>query len=129
MSTSRRICCLYGNSVILGTLGVTLKSYSQFEVVTLLPPRLGLQYLEALKPEVVIFDLEASLPETFFSLLGSRPNLVLMGVSPDTNLVKMWSGHELHELSTRDLLGAIGQQLNIPLIGSNGFGDQPIQNK
>ncbi len=128
MSTSRRICCLYGNSVILGTLGVSLKSYPQFEVVTLAPPRLGLQYLEALKPEVVIFDLEAHQPDAFFSLLGTRPNLVLMGVSPDTNLVKMWSGHELHELSTRDLLGAIGQQLKTPLLGSNGA-DDPLQQK
>ena len=110
MDISRRIC-LYGNSVILGTLGASLRRRPQFEVTTLMPPLPGARELATLKPDVVLFDLQATQTEAVFSLLESCPKLLLIGVNPDTNLVKMWAGRQLRELSTNDLLKVIDGQM------------------
>jgi hypothetical protein len=110
MEINRRIC-LYGNSVILGSLGSSLRRYPQIEVTTLVPPLPGAPELATLEPDVVLFDLQAAHNEAVFSLLESHPQLLLIGISPDTNLVKMWASQQLQELSTQDLLEVINKQL------------------
>jgi hypothetical protein len=107
----RRIV-LFGNSVIVGTVGASLRLSPQYEVVTPEPPLPGARELAALKPDVVLFDLEAFLPQAAFSLLESCPNLMLIGVSPDKNQVRMWTGRELKELSTQDLIKVINEESN-----------------
>ncbi len=107
MAISRRVC-LYGNSVILGTVGASLRRRTKLEVTAITQPvRDG--ELDAMKPDVILFDLEAPRPEAAFSLLERRPGLLVIGVSPDTNVVKMWSGRQLRELSMTDLLKAIDE--------------------
>lgn len=105
MERKRRRIVLYGNSVILGTIGTSLRRSARFDVSTL--PKPAQQELKALNPDVVLFDLEAAHAEPAFSLLESRPGLLLIGISSDTNLVKVWSGQQLRELSTGDLLRII----------------------
>ena len=61
-------------------------------------------------PDVVVFDLEATRPEAAFSLLERCPSLKLIGISPDSNLVRIWSGKQLRELSTQDLLDVINEK-------------------
>ncbi len=104
MERKRRIV-LYGNSVIMGSIGTSLRRSARFDVTTL--PQPPQQELQALNPDVILFDLEAANSEFAFSLLESRPGLLLIGISPDTNLVKVWSGQQLRELSTSDLLRII----------------------
>jgi hypothetical protein len=103
---------LYGNSVILGTLEASLRRYSQCEVTVLVPPLPGSQELATLKPDVVIFDLQTAQTEAVFSLLEGCPGLLLIGVNPDRNVVKVWTGRQLRELSTNDLLKVIDGQMN-----------------
>ena len=103
--------CIYGNSVILGTLGLNLRAYPQFEVTDLVPCRQDRQYLEELKPNVIFFDLEAEHPEGAFSMLDSCLDLLIIGISPDSNLVKVWSGQQMHEISLPGLLEMINEQL------------------
>jgi hypothetical protein len=112
----RRIC-IYGNSVILGTLGLNLRNYPEFEVINLIPPLPEIQELTAWHPEVVLFDIQATSPQTTFSLLDSCPEMRLIGVSSDSNVVKVWSGKQLRELSTRDLMKLVDGQIKDP-----GFG-------
>jgi hypothetical protein len=116
MEVSRRII-LYGNSVILGTLGTSLRLCPQFEVNTLMQPaQLQAQELAAMKPDVILFDLEAGHPEAVFSLLESCPKMLVIGISPDRNEVQMWAGRQLRELSTQGLLEMINEQLkNSPI--------------
>ena len=109
--TDRRIC-IYGNSVILGTLGLNLQTYPQFELINLIPPWPDRQHLEGLKPDVIFFDLEAEHPEAAFSMLDSYPGLLIIGISPDSNLVKVWSGRQIHEISIQGLLEMINEQSN-----------------
>ena len=103
----KRQVVLYGNSIILGTLGASLRHYPHLEVIPLLVPLPTCVELEAMGPDVIIFDLQATRPEGLFSLLESRPSLSLIGVDPDRNQVLIWSGRNLHELSTQDLVEVI----------------------
>jgi len=91
----------------LGTVGASLGKRPQFEVVSLSPPFPTVQELGAMEPEVILFDLEADRPEAAFALLENRPGLLLIGFSPDSNQAKMWTGRQLRELSTEDLVQAI----------------------
>ena len=95
--------------MIPGTLGLNLQTYPQFELTNLIPPWLDRQHLEGLKPDVIFFDLEAEHPAAAFSTLDSRPGLLIIGISPDSNLVKVWSGRLLRELSTLDLMNVINE--------------------
>jgi hypothetical protein len=104
---------IWGNSIILASLKVSLLSDPQNEVTTLTPPLPDAMELANLNPEVIIFDLEAARPKAAFALLEANPDLILMGVSPDSNLVKVWSGCQLQELSTQDLLKVMNQQLKV----------------
>ncbi len=103
----RRRICLYGNSVILGTVAAGLSRFSQYEIVSISSPLAEGPELKALEPEVVLFDLEAPRPEPAFSLLESHPGLLLIGLSPDSNLVRVWSGRQLRELTIEDLVEVI----------------------
>jgi hypothetical protein len=111
MSKLHRIF-LYGNSVILGTMGVSLRRCPGYEVTTLSPPWPDRDALHALEPDVILFDAEADRPQAAFSLLEVSPGLLLIALNPDGNIVKMWSGRQLRQPSTQDLLGVINAQLS-----------------
>ncbi len=104
---SRQKVYLWGNSVILASLRVSLQSCSQYEVITLVSPFPVSRELAALSPDIIFFDLEVTRPETVLPLLETSSDLVLIGVSPDRNLVRVWSGQQIQELSTRGLLEVI----------------------
>ena len=106
MKAIRRIL-LYGNSVILGTIGASLRNDSRFEVTMLAPPLKEPPELDALKPDILLFDLETTHPESVLSLLETHLALLLIGISPGINLVKVWSIRELREVSMQDLLKVI----------------------
>jgi hypothetical protein len=96
---------IYGNSVILGTIEASLKLCSGLEVTTL--PQREPRSLDALNPDILVFDLDATQPQEVFSLFKTDPAILLIGISPDVNLVQVWSGRQIRELSTPDLLDLI----------------------
>ena len=100
----KRRVVLYGRSVILGTLRASFQRYPDLEVLSLSPPLPSAQELGALAPDVILFDMEIGRPEAAFSLLGTCPGLLLIGVDPSTNQALLWSGRQLRELSTQDLV-------------------------
>jgi hypothetical protein len=104
-----RSICIYGNSVILGTLGLNLRLCPGFAVTSLNPSPTDGQELEDLKPDVIFFDLEGSHPQAALSLLEIHPELLLIGVSPDNNLIKVWSGRQIQEISTQGLFEMINE--------------------
>jgi hypothetical protein len=67
--------------------------------------------LTALNPDVVVFDLKAVHKESLFSLLENCPKLMLVGISPDNNIVKVWASKQLRDLSTKDLIEVFDSQL------------------
>lgn len=106
MSGRRRIL-LYGNSLVLCGIAASLVGEDEYEVVRLPEPLVHLSEASALAADVIIFDTETSGSAALFSALQSRPDLLLLGVSPDKNVVRMWSGQEHQELSITDLTALI----------------------
>lgn len=106
MSERRRIF-LYGDSLVLAGLGASLQHEARFEVTGLSLPLPGPAQLAALAPDVVVFDMEGAHPDAAFALLDSVPGLLVLGVSPDGNVVRLWSGRQYGGLSTRDLTALI----------------------
>jgi hypothetical protein len=99
----RRRICLYGDSVILGCIGASLAGRSEFDVIRLAQPSPDGSEFETVDPDVILFDVENGHPGPAFSLLETRPDLLLLGVSPDGNVVRQWSGRQYRELSTDEL--------------------------
>ena len=106
MSEQKRIL-LYGNSVVLGCIGASLERAGKFELTHLSAPLPDRSQLEALCPDVILFDAENGQPDPAFSLLKKRPDLLLVSIDPDGNLVRLWSGRQYEELSTTDLTALI----------------------
>lgn len=106
MKATKRIL-LYGTSVILGSIAASLRHLPQFEVKTLALPLQESLTVDTAKADVLLFDLETTHPETVLNLLGIIPAFQLIGISPGSNLIKIWSFRELRELSMLDLLNVI----------------------
>ena len=102
MIANRQIL-LYGNSIILGSIGAGLRRCPEFEVTTLPTPPQDSTQMDTAKYDILLFDLEASQPEAPFFLLKTHPDLVLVGISPGTNRVWIWSSQQLQEMSLQDL--------------------------
>ena len=101
-------------SLILGALGESLRRSGQFDLTSLALPE-DVKELEPKKPDAILFDLETPHMESIFSLSESYSKLLLVGISPDTNIVKMWVGRQMRELSMQSLLAVINDQLNVSL--------------
>ena len=119
MKATKRIL-LYGNSVILGTIGLSLGLYSQFEVTKLALPLKEAQKIDDAKTDILLFDLETTHPEAVLSLLETNPTLQLIGISPDINLIKVWSIREMREVSMQDLLQVIKSEAKDSPVESGG---------
>lgn len=103
---------ILGNSLILSALDESLRRGGQFDLTSLALPE-DARELEAMKPDAILFDLETPHMENIFSLSENCSRLLLVGVSPDTNIVKVWVGRQLQELSMEGLLAVIKDQLNV----------------
>ncbi len=98
---------LYGQSVILGTVGASLQKNPRFEVIPLSAPYPDAHQLEEMAPDAILFDLESARPADAFAMLATRPGLQLIGIDPDRNQVLVWSGQQLRELSSQELVKVI----------------------
>lgn len=99
---SRRVL-LYGNSIILGSIGAGLRQSDRLEVAACESPPADPQLIDRLQPDIILFDSEATQAEALFTFLETHPSMLLIGVSPDVNLVKVWSGRQLREMSLVEL--------------------------
>jgi hypothetical protein len=106
----RQRVLLFGNSVILGSIGSSLQLFSQYEVKTLLPPWPDAPALKSLDPDVILFDIEATQFRLDFALFDFLPDLRLIGLSSEINRVLVWSGRQLRELSILELVDVIDEQ-------------------
>jgi hypothetical protein len=101
---------LYGNSVILGTLGASLIHHADLDIIPLSPPLPGAEVLATLKPDVILFDITAARPKAVFTLLETCPNLLLIGVSPETHQVQLWTSGQERAGTMLDLVKLISSK-------------------
>jgi hypothetical protein len=107
----KRRIVLFGNSVILGTVGARLRRCPDVEVTEVAPLPGQEQAVRNLAPDAVLFDVEATDGQRLLCFLEDDPRVVLVGLSPGANRVKVWSCRELRELSMRGLLDVIDSQI------------------
>lgn len=102
MAERRRIL-VYGNSLVVEGVGASLRRAGGFDVFRVDPPLPGPSGLEDMAPDVVLFDVEGQHPEPVLALLESLPDLLVLGLSPDGNVARLWTGRRYHDLTTGDL--------------------------
>ena len=100
----RRRVILYGKSVIVGTVGASLACFQDLEIVALAPPLPDVEALQAMAPDVILFDVDLGQTEPLFTLLRDHPNLFLVGVNSENEQVKLWSSAEGRVVTAEDLL-------------------------
>ncbi|HNS51554.1 MAG TPA: hypothetical protein PKO09_10280 [Anaerolineae bacterium] len=106
MAEQRRVI-LYGKSLILGSVGASLRGRPDLEVVPLAPPLPEARELEALAPAAILFDLEAAQPDAALRLLKGHPRLLLIGIDPAGDEILILSGRQERAAAVADLLSVI----------------------
>ena len=105
----RRRVILYGKSVILGSVGASLRDVPGLELIPLASPLPEAKDLSALEPDAIIFDLEAAHPDAALSLLRQRPGLLLIGVDPGSDEMVIVTSRQRRAVAVADLLRVIHQ--------------------
>ncbi len=106
--TTMRKVALYGNSLVVSSIGASLQGCAGLQVcsVDAILPDAALR-LGALQPDVVIFDLTMAQPEFAIALWKAQPHLLLIGVDLATGQALMLSGQPSRLLTIDDLLQVI----------------------
>jgi len=107
MSENQRRTILYGDSLILQGVRAELAGHPGLQVLMLDQPlEEPLEELRALKPEVIIFDLSAVQPDFLLAML-QEPDLLLVGINPETHQALVWSGRQAAAAVAADLVEVI----------------------
>lgn len=103
----RRRVIIYGNSLILGAVGASLRHCLDAEIIHLSQPLPEAQELSVMSPDVVIFDLEGPHPDSKLSLLRGQHDLLLLGVHPSKHELLILSNHTTQACGIVDLVNVI----------------------
>lgn len=109
MEKQRRIV-LYGKSVIMGSVGASLRDVTGLEIIPLAPPLPEGKDLGALAPDAIIFDLEAAHPDAALSLLRQWPDLLLIGLDPASDELVIVTSRQRRAVAVADLLEVINRE-------------------
>jgi hypothetical protein len=101
------IILLYGRSLLLSLVAASLAHYPDLQVVQASTWEKAGQWLDKGEPDVLIFDLVDGCENHILPLLLNHPDLLLIGVSPESNRVMLWSGRQLRQASIQDLVQVI----------------------
>jgi hypothetical protein len=108
LRTIMRTVVLYGNSLVVSSIGASLQNRADLQVVSIdatLPD--AAQRLGALRSDVVIFDLATAQPEFPIELWKAKPQLLLIGVDLTTGQALVLSGQPSRLLTVDDLVHVI----------------------
>ncbi len=93
--------------MILAGVRAELASNPSLEVILLDDPlEKPLEELRLLNPSVIIFDLGTIQPDFPLAML-QHPDLMLIGINPETHQALVWSGRQFSALSMRELFELI----------------------
>ena len=108
---------VYGDTLMLAGLRASLARYAALELFRLDPALDTARTLDALQPDVIIFDVTAT-PFTSLPLLNDvQAGVLLLGVDPALQQVLVWSGQHLPASSVYDLVELIGSVFGRPPTG------------
>ncbi len=122
---------IYGDSLILEGVRTHLEVCDDIKVFSLnLPCTSPSKEIMAQCPAALIFDTTAC-PSDFPVFLLLQPNLLLIGIDPETHQALVWSSRRVTAIEAADLLNIIRQD-NPKLLGKvklNLFGREESKNK
>ena len=99
---------LYGNSLVLASIGARIQRGTGLQPVTIDPALpAAIETLRALQPDVVLLDLGTAQPDPFMALWKARPDLLLIGVDLGTDRMLIFSGQPARALTAEDLIDAL----------------------
>ena len=102
---------IYGRSLNLAGIGVCLRKVEGLDVLEIDPSDPDArQRLEALTPEVILFDLSDPPTDLDMTLLRSKPGLLLIGVDPSSEEVLILKGRCDRMLTVAELTKLITHQ-------------------
>ena len=97
-----------GRSVHMAGLAASLKANPALQIVRVNPDSPSArQAIDALAPDVVIFDLIEPCPDLTISLLRERPGLLLLGMDPSRDEMLVLAGRSERAQSVQDLLQVV----------------------
>jgi hypothetical protein len=110
MAAMRRVL-LYGNSLVVSTVGASLQDCGDLELVRVDPGSADTAArLRALAPTAVIFDRVTTRPDLVLALLGQLPQALLIGVNPSSDHVLVLSSRREWAVAPADLLHVIAPE-------------------
>ncbi len=99
---------LYGNSLVVSSIGAGLRGRADLQVLSADASLSdAVRQLDLLEPDVIIFDLIATQPEFAVALWKAHPHLVLIGVNLATEQALVLSGQASQVLTIDDLVRVI----------------------
>ncbi len=102
---------IYGNSLLLSGIGASLKRRTGLNVVFFDPAPVGAtERLNALRPDVVAFDVGEACPDSAIALWRAQPQLLLVGVDLENDQAQVLSGQVSTVLSADGLVELIETQ-------------------
>jgi hypothetical protein len=108
MGEKKRTVVLYGNSLVISSIAASLESQPHLSVHQVNAPGADLaRHLEALNPDVLVFDVATAKPDDAVTLLSQHPRLSLICIDPDSRQMLLWSGRRVRALTVQDLVQAI----------------------
>jgi hypothetical protein len=123
MVEPRQRVIVYGDSLILAGVQMTLRTHPGIEVVSIDTSSDDLaEELLVLQPEAIVFDLGGIHPSVSALLLLS--DLVLIGIDPERSQALVWSRRCEAALATTDLVDLIG---SIGCTGSGQRSQPPVE--
>ncbi|MEW5831206.1 MAG: hypothetical protein AB1846_20120 [Chloroflexota bacterium] len=109
--TNTRTVILYGNSLAVSSIGAILRARPGLRLLPLDAALPGAaEQLEALRPDVILFDLAAVPPEFPVSLLREQPELLLIGLDAARDKLLLFSSRPARSLTNDQLVQEIERQ-------------------
>lgn len=106
-----RTVALYGNSLVLSSVGASLNGCAGLQVVAIDPAQSGaVERMLTLRPDVIVFDTDVANPDSAIVLWKAQPSVLLIGVDLATDRVLVLSGQSSQLLTRGDLLDVIESQ-------------------
>jgi hypothetical protein len=109
MGKQKRIL-FYGDTLVLAGVRASLEAETSFQVIKHTHLNADTKSLLEMTPDIVIYDTGSMQSQFLETLFSHKSNLILIGINPENNQVRVWAGSQLSGLSIVDLVKVIDDQ-------------------
>jgi DNA-binding NarL/FixJ family response regulator len=104
----KTLVALYGHDLVVSAIGACLEQKPEFQVIRIEGALADdLKRMDALRPDVVLFDLRSTQAHFGISLMHHYPEILLVGVDLTNHTMLVLSGASSRLLTIEDLVEGI----------------------